>query len=232
MYWHLLVVESCDPPSDTEKAGTRFVLHRHRDAVGPHLDLRLEFDGFLGGWRIAADALRAGVSAEEKGAHPTAWLDQDGDACRIDAGVYAWEERSADCWKIRLDGTRRSLRLTWRREAGLSPDIIQALSQKAADLRLPAVDLPGLIDDGITARNRAIARICGLGHQLEPVGFDESAWRSLLAPLSLSAIERHLAGFEIRADRAAPPAPVSRPEVLDEPETPTPRARGWRLLRG
>ena len=49
-----------------EHCDGRFVLHRHHDADGPHLDLRLEQDNFLLGWRIDASGLDEECWATEK----------------------------------------------------------------------------------------------------------------------------------------------------------------------
>src|SRR5690606_22504207 len=80
---------------EEERAGVlpaagRFVLHRHADAQGPHLDLRLEAGACLLGWRIDGTELAGEGYATAKAPHPLYWLERDGDAVREDAGTYAW----------------------------------------------------------------------------------------------------------------------------------------------
>ena len=82
--------------------GKGFVLHRHRDEEGEHLDLRLENGEVLVGWRLPRDAserLAHGetVTCELKRMHPRKWLDVNEEGCFVeDAGRYRWLERSAD----------------------------------------------------------------------------------------------------------------------------------------
>jgi hypothetical protein len=77
-------------------------------------------------------------------------------------------------------------------------------------------DAAQLVLDGIAARDRATARLCGLGRELDGGAFDESAWRKSLRGLSLDEIHAQLRAFEVRFDAKYPPAPVSRPERLPE----------------
>ena len=59
MYWKLVKVETVAAERDSVAAQGRFVLHRHRDADGPHLDLRIEQEGCLMGWRVEGTTLEA-----------------------------------------------------------------------------------------------------------------------------------------------------------------------------
>ncbi len=236
MFWTLASVEPLDPAT-ARAAGAapiegRFVIHRHHDTQGPHLDLRLEQDGCLAGLRVDAGALEPGVWAAEKPPHATHWLRQDGDAVRIDAGAYAWERRDADVRIMRLDGARGATRLEWRRAEGLPPRCVRALAETARAVHASPDRLADLVRDGVEARERAIARLCGLGRELDGTAFDAAAWRRLLAPLSLREIHGHLAAFETRFDRAFPPEPVSRPEALeDEAQRASIRSRADQALR-
>ena len=236
MFWTLASVEPLDPAAaraaDAAPVEGRFVLHRHHDAEGPHLDLRLEQDGCLAGLRVDADALAPGVWAAEKAPHALHWLRQDGDAVRVDAGAYAWEERGPDRRVLRLDGIRGPQRLEWRRAGSLPPRCIRALAEAARDTHTAPDRLAGLVRDGAEARTRALARLCGLGRELDGPAFDAAAWRRMLEPLTLREIHGHLAAFETRFDRAFPPEPVSRPEALeDEAQRGTARSRADQALQ-
>jgi hypothetical protein len=77
MYWKLSEMRR-EPSDGAPPVGEkRFVLHRHVDADGPHLDLRLEAGNCLLGWRIAGEELNPGCWASEKAPHPKSWLDED-----------------------------------------------------------------------------------------------------------------------------------------------------------
>ena len=62
MFWKVAQLEQTKAPADFAPTG-RFVLQRHTDAQGEHLDLRIEADGHLRGWRIDAATLNAGAWA-------------------------------------------------------------------------------------------------------------------------------------------------------------------------
>ncbi len=236
MFWTLVSVEPLDRAAaraaDAAPVEGRFVIHRHRDTQGPHLDLRLEQDGCLAGLRVDADALEPGAWAAEKAPHALHWLRQDGDAVRVDAGAYAWERRDADVRVMRLDGAHGVCRLEWRRDEGLPPSCLRALAEAVHALNVTPDRVADLVRDGVEARERAVARLCGLGRELDGPAFDAAAWRRLLDPLSLREIHGHLAAFETRFDRAFPPEPVSRPEALeDEAQRASAQSRADRALR-
>jgi hypothetical protein len=228
MFWKL-AIES--PPADTETLAHdgRFVLHRHHDLAGPHLDLRLESGDCCLGWRIEGTALADAVWAAEKAPHPLRWLEADGDAIREDAGVYTWLERDTDHGRLLLRGQRDARVIRLERGPQLSAAALHAVLDvvRAAEIAPEAV--AQTLRDGLTARRRALARLCGLGRELEGEDFDEAVWRKSLAPLSLDEIHRHLHAFEQRFDRKYPPRPLSRPERLD---TEADAAKALQILRG
>jgi hypothetical protein len=236
MFWTLSSVEPLDSATaraaDVAPVEGRFVLHRHRDTQGPHLDLRIEQDGCLAGLRIDADALAPGAWASEKAPHALHWLRQDGDAVRVDAGAYAWEQCETDVRVMRLDGAQGACRLEWRRVDGLPPNCVRALIEAARAVHAAPDRMAELVRDGAEARGRAIARLCGLGRELDGAAFDAAAWRRMLEPLSLREIHGHLAAVETRFDRAFPPEPLSRPEALeDEAQRATAQSRSDQALR-
>lgn len=213
----------------------RFVMHRHRDAGGPHLDLRIEQPGgYLLGWRIAAESLDAPAWATEKMPHPLHWLDEDGGAVREDAGRYRWIARDSEGGVIALEGRAGERAFTIAPAPGLPADAARAIAETLAAERIPPGAAPGLMRDGVQARHRAIARCCGLGRELDGAHFDEGAWRTALAGLDLEGIHAHLRQFERRFDEKHPPAPVSAPEPLEEQEAADTAAfaRLRRLLEG
>ena len=65
MYW-IVGLESAEERAVPDEAHGRFVLHRHHDEGGAHLDLRLEQDGYLMGWRIDGISLEGAPWATEK----------------------------------------------------------------------------------------------------------------------------------------------------------------------
>lgn len=217
MYWKV----NCGDDASVIDSGAvdgRFVLHRHRDAAGPHLDLRVERDGFLAGWRIDAVTLTDEAWATEKSPHSVGWLDRDGDAIREDAGTYAWVERGTDRASLLIRGRHGNRLLRVEREEGLPAEAVHEIRQTLAAHDLVASAVPRLIQDGIAARHRAVERLCGLGRELDGAAFDDGVWRRALAGLSLDEIHAQLRGFEVRFDRKYPPAPVSRPERLPDSE--------------
>lgn len=215
MYWQVSVLTEEETRRDAPSAPAgRFVLHRHHDADGPHLDLRLEQDGYLMGWRIAATALEGAPFATVKAPHPVAWLDQDGDAMRVDAGTYCWRRQDDAEQEIELHGHSGVTCFRVCRVAGLRPDTVQAV--RAALGENAEEDAARLIEDGLVARRRALARFCGLGRELDDSAFDEATWRQNLAGCSLEVMHAYLRAYEVRFDRKYPPLPVSTPEPLGD----------------
>lgn len=213
MYWKI----TCeDVPADAvapDSADGRFVLHRHTDADGPHLDLRLEHEGYLLGWRIDGPTLGGEPWATEKAPHPPHWLDHEGGAVCEDAGVYAWVERGARN-TVLLYGRHRARRISARRETGLIPSAVRAICSALAEAGAGAADAARLIRDGLHARHRAVERFCGLGKELDGNAFDDPVWRKTLAALTLDEIHAQLRAYEVRFDKTYPPQPVSQPEPL------------------
>jgi len=220
MYWELGRVERLAADEAAVRGGGegRFVLHRHRDKGGVHLDLRLEQEGYLLGWRIDAAALEEGCWATEKAPHPVHWLERDGDAHREDEGVYVWLERGPDGGTLELRGRVGVVKLQLSRREGLSVTCMRAVCATVSALGVRGEDVPGLLEDGVCARGRAVARLCGLGCELDGDDFDEAMWRGALAGRSLEEINRCLQSYEVRFDRKYPPEPVSKPEALAEEE--------------
>ncbi len=220
MYW-ALNIERIELGADEEHSGAdgRFVLHRHRDAIGPHFDLRLEQGGVLVGWRIDGESLDGSLWATEKNSHPVRWLDVDGDAIREDAGAYSWVSRDRETATLRLAGKDGSYLVHARRVVGLSPAAVRSVSEALGAAGFQDADAAQLVADGIVARQRAIERLCGLGRELDGAAFDEHVWRQLSRGLSLEEIHTQLRAYEVRFDMKYPPSPVSRPEKLEVDET-------------
>lgn len=220
MLWKLCWHDAeADAPLGDPENGRRYVLHRHRDGRGAHWDLRLEQDGYLMGWRIEAEGLGGECLASEKGPHSMSWLEQDGDAVREDEGRYVWLHRDERGGELALQGRLGARRLRVSSFPGLGARSIEALCGCLKRHGVDEASAAGLIEDGIRARHRAMARLCGLGRELDGRGFDEGLWKKSLPGLSLREIERHLEPFEARFDAKYPPQPVSRPETLPEGKT-------------
>lgn len=217
MFWKVICEEAGEEPDS--RADGRFVLHRHRDDGGAHLDLRLEADGCLVGWRIDGESLEDGAWATEKAPHPTRWLEADGDAVRVDAGTYGWLKQGADRRMVELrgDGGVRRLRVT--REAGLPVSAVRAVCEALEACGADTGDAGRMIADGSTARRRAVERFCGLGRELDGGAFSETVWRKALSGLSLDEIHGQLRAYEVRFDAKYVPSPVSRPEVLPDEDS-------------
>lgn len=219
MFWRVSCEEGAAAP-DVEggEPTARFVLHRHRDEAGEHLDLRLEQDGFLQGWRIDGTSLSGVNWATEKSPHPLSWLDDDGDAVREDSGVYAWEHLGSEGGTVLLHGRDGLRRVRIEREFGISARDARAVVEALSSCGAVSSDAAGLIADGTAARTRAVERLCGLGRELDGNAFDDAVWRKTLSGLTLDEIHGQLRAFEVRFDVKFPPQPVSVPEVLPEAE--------------
>jgi len=216
MYWRMTLEEN--PGVDAlEHVDGRFVLHKHRDDDGPHLDLRLEMNGYLMGWRIDSLSLETRPWATEKAPHALRWLDADADAECLDAGLYTMQHQPGrNTRELLLKGIGGIRRLTVERAEGLPARVARDVALTLRDQEAQPGDAPRLIRDGLLARRRAVERLCGLGRELDGSAFDGESWRKQLAGLSLEEIQSQLRAYEIRFDQKYPPSPVSRPERLQE----------------
>ncbi len=210
----------------------RFVLHQHRDNRGEHVDLRVEWGDTLLGWRIEGNPFaEQGAWAEEKMPHPRHWLTQDGNALREDSGLYRWLDRNDAQRRILLKGRKIDSILTFVRVDDITPSTIGVIRDVLLQHRLDPRDAASLIRDGMAARKRATARLCGLGKELDGNTFDEGVWRKALSHLSLDEIHQQLRAFELRYDLAYPPEPVSKPEKLIESSDADAFRRGLKFLQ-
>jgi hypothetical protein len=216
MLWKITPTPVAGDRSVPTQGSGRFVLHRHADAQGPHLDLRLEAGPCLLGWRVDGPDLNHERYAVDKAPHPTHWLDRDGDAVREDAGVYAWIDQDDDGGTLELRGERGTRWLRIQREPTLTPSALGALLHAIRAQGFDPVQVPVLVHDGQLARHRAMLRLCALGRELDGAAFDESRWRTLLAHASLDEIHHHLRAYEVRFDAKYPPQPTSQPERLPD----------------
>ncbi|MBX7259069.1 MAG: hypothetical protein K1Y02_22090 [Candidatus Hydrogenedentes bacterium] len=232
MYWTIHCDDASAASESPAHTDGRFVLHKHTDAEGPHLDLRLEQDGYLLGWRIDSATLEGELSATEKAPHSLEWLDRDGDALRQDAGTFCWIERDTDERAVLLCGAAGARIVRATRQPGLSPNTINEVRSALALAKAAESDVAKLITDGASARRRAIERLCGLGRELDGDAFDVDTWRKSLAALSLEDIHTHLRAFEVRFDNKYPPTPVSKPERLRDDEPSHRRGDALAILRG
>jgi len=196
----------------------RFVLHRHQDSAGPHLDLRIETPAYLLGWRVDGDALSCACLAMEKGPHPLRWLDEHGAMERVDAGIYQLLERTERSRTFLMKGREGVWRLRAEAEPLFPLSVYGAIREVIAQHGVRPADAAKLVEDGILARSRAVQRLSGLGRELDGDAFEIAAWRRMLDGLSLEEIQAHLRAYEVRFDRRYPPSPVSRPERLPDAE--------------
>lgn len=210
----------------------RFVLHRHRDDGGEHLDLRLEEGEVLVGWRLPRDAVEQmargeRVVCELKPIHPRRWLDVNDEACAVeDSGTYRWLVRDGSRGAAVFDGKRLDGQYSFvRHKERLEPVLesyrnSRSLIKEELGLDLAreedAAQLLARARDGETARKRAIERLCGLGRELDGESFDEKMWRKTLRHLTLAEIHGHLRSCEKRFDEKYPPLPVTKREKLEE----------------
>lgn len=216
MFWKVSGENYVSEAVEEKAVDGRFVLHRHHDALGAHLDLRIEQDGYLVGWRVDGVSLDGEPWATEKTPHPIAWLQQDGDAVRLDAGQYRWIRRDAEVRELVLRSESGARRVRLEREAGLPPASIRRVCAALEACGADASEAGRLVSDGVAARRRGIERLCGLARELDGAAFDEGLWRKTLRFFSLDEIHAQLRVYEVRFDQKYPPGPVSRPEKLPD----------------
>jgi hypothetical protein len=218
MFWKVAQFEQTQTPADFAPAG-RFVVQRHRDAQGEHIDLRIEADGHLRGWRIDAATLGAGAWATEKAPHPLRWLDDDGAAVRVDAGEYCVEGTKGANREIGvpgaliLRGAGGCMRVVMMPAPELPVAAARSIAEALHNLRAAPMDAARLIADGVAARQRATERLCGLARELDGDAFEERLCRKTLAACSLDEIHAQLRAYEVRFDAKYPPSRVSKPEA-------------------
>lgn len=215
MYWSLSFVDSVEEMlAEAGEPEGRFVLQRHCDGDGPHLDLRLEQEGYLLGWRIDGQALGDACWATEKMPHPVRWLDQDGDSVRVDGGEYSWLSRGDEGSMLLLSGERETYCVHVMREEGLSPSVVRDVTEALRGCGATGADLVGLLQDGQLARQRTEARLLGLGRELDGARFDLAVWQRTLKGMRLEGLYEHLRAFEARFDALYPPVSVSTGDAL------------------
>ncbi len=219
MYWKITVRPAAqDAPERREAPTGRFILHRHHDNAGPHWDLRLEQAGHLVGWRLECALSDTPAWALEKGAHPLRWLEHDGEAVREDAGLYSVAAWSKDERVLHLEGREGEHILRAERMPFWPPETAREVHDILREEGAGPETLASLVRDGITARQRAIERFCGLARELDGDAFDASVWRRTFDTLTLDELNAHLRAYEIRFDHKFPPSPTSYPEALPESE--------------
>lgn len=216
MFWKISCEKCGSEVVDEGSVDGRFVLHRHHDALGAHLDLRIEQDGYLVGWRVDGATLEGEPWATEKTPHPIAWLQQDGDAVRVDAGHYRWVTRDAGVRELVLRSDAGVWRVRLEQEIGLTPESVRGVCAALRACDADASEAGRLVTDGVAARRRAVERLCGLARELDGAAFDEKLWRKTLRGFSLDEIHAQLRTYEVRFDQKYPPGPVSRPEKLPD----------------
>jgi hypothetical protein len=231
MIWRVTAEPHTDSSRAIDLPGGRFVLHRHIDRDGPHRDLRIEWDGYLLGWRIDGDPFAGEAWALEKGPHSLKWLERNADAVSEDKGTYHWAQRDGDVRRLVLTSEQGVRTLRFEKAAALTPKIIADVAKVAQQTGIDPGQAARLIADGAHARERAIARLCGLGRELDGSTFDEAIWRRSLSALSLDDIHHQLRAYEARFDATYPPQPVSRPEALPGEDTQRSAAEALAILR-
>jgi len=212
MYWKIDCERLTEMP-ECEREG-QFVVHRHETSDGELVDLRLEYEGALEGWRIEGDSLACGGLATEKERHSIKWLEDDGGAFRLDSGRYGWERHDGDGGELILFSAHpaRATRVRVSRAADLPLPAARAIVDALGARGIEAEQAAGLMVDGVMARQRATERLCGLGRELDADAFDDAVWRKTLSTLTLDEIHGQLRSFELRFDMKYPPLPVSRPD--------------------
>jgi hypothetical protein len=216
MLWNLTAAPLAETQDCKRPCDGRFVLHRHSDNDGLHLDLRLELEGYLMGWRIQSNELLGEHWATLKTPHAMRWLDCDCDLTRVDSGAYSWLVQTSNRRVLVLHGEHATTRIDARANEWATPRVLGEIAGLSRECDVSSSDLKQLLADGVVSRKRAIERLCALGRELDGFAFDDMAWRKLLCKLSLNEINGHLRAYEARFDAKYPPTPVSQPEPLDE----------------
>lgn len=195
----------------------RFVLHTHKDKQGAHLDLRIEQKGYLLGWRIDDTELRSELWGTEKLPHDPSWLNMENAEDEKHSGDYRWFSQGDGNGYLNLR-LKDNQQYTYRVErwGGFSIRFQRALWQNMRKWQLSPSQVLSLIEDGITAREYAVRRMCGLGKFIEGDTFDASQWEKVMSKCSLNEIYTNLRKWENRLERQTPPQRLSQPEKVDE----------------
>lgn len=217
----------------------RFVLHRHRDKYGDHLDLRIEQDGYLLGWRLEAQELGEVMWGTEKLPHHPAWLEEKNGVEVVLTGKYRWHSHDENSgYLILYDDQNTTPVRTYRidRWRGLPLSIQQKIARCVQQHGIRWGQLAGLIEDGLTARKQAIHRLRGLVQFLDGESLDDSHWIQLLEQASLHEIHRYLHQWSVRAEMQQPPPRLTKPDpntmpITTQNHTETPSRRWQQLVR-
>jgi len=183
------------------------------------------------GFRVDGAILEGAQWASAKAPHPLHWLTQDGTAIREDEGYYHWESGDANQGVLLLQGRSGAFRIHVDAAAQIPETILAGMREVAERIGVSISALAALVEDGATARDRALTRFCGLGRELDGDTFDEKLWRNTLSGERLAVIQQYLHGLEVRFDKKYPPTPVSIPAPLDNQETKTNNGRAMEILR-
>ena len=95
----------------------------------------------------------------------------------MDAGSYRWEACETGVKALLLEGRGQTQRMAFEQVAGLPVSAVRVLLAVMRRHEVDAEALGALASDGVAARQRAVARFCGLGRELEGDTFDELLWR-------------------------------------------------------
>ena len=222
-YWELHPVAG---EYELETAEGKYVIHRHADGGGVHLDLRYEVGDKLSGFRIPVAELEeffgtGSKECEPKGLHPVAWLEVNTSDCTlVERGVYGWRQSDGDGRVLVLRGEKWSGTFAVRRDdtPQMNLDAVRRVAEACGAERFDeavAQRIVSKMQDGESARHHAVERLCGVGREVDGERFDEELWRRSVAGLSLREIQAHVGAYEKRFDEKYPLQPVTKPEPLD-----------------
>ncbi|MCX8065998.1 MAG: hypothetical protein N3G21_12650 [Candidatus Hydrogenedentes bacterium] len=195
-----------------EVAMGRFIIHRHSDIAGEHIDIRLEEDFSLVGWRVdGTSELGDEMWGVAKLPHHPGLLD-DGTIPVVAKGKFRWLLDNKDDTFLELefdDGEIRVYKV--EKHGGLPASIQNRLNKIISDNGLSWDEALSLIGDGIKAREWLITKICGMVEYSGNYILPQAEYAEYLKGKSLDELKRNLTYWEKKVSSNQSVGRLTRP---------------------
>lgn len=195
----------------------RFIVQRHQDNLGVHIDIRLEHEGYLTGWRIdGVSELADEMWGEAKLPHNPNLL-YDANLPEIERGIYQWYLEDGEIGILELVSTSEDCKV-FRVEkcCGVPLSVQRKLIEICSGYGLKWDEVSSLIGDGLKAREWMITKICGMAQYLDDQAFVQDDYVEYLKNRSFEELKESLIIWEKRLSLKKPVERVTKPINVEQ----------------